>query len=234
MKLFLLILFIPLVCFADINVETHDISAEYGLGFHSLTGVKKSNDSKGKFVSLQNPYWLAGYTLRVGDKWAIRLFGGMHFVRFEEPAFGTLKNEDQVLNQFGLEIIKKTSPLLKVGFFVMQEDHPLYFAKTPTDFEITKASFYKAGLHFALGQRRRVGLLWGLGLKGYSLFPKAGGDIATEAGVGGEAYARLGWVGPFGTLYQIKGLYQVTTAPNADIEFTHDFLGYCLQVSHSF
>jgi hypothetical protein len=158
----------------------------------------------------------------------------MHLVRFEEPAFGTLKNENQILNQFGLEIIKKISPSVKISAFFMQQDHPLYFAKTPTDFEVLKESFYQAGMHFSLGQRRRIGLLWGLGIKGYTLFPKTGGNVATEAGIGGEAYARLGWVGPFGTLYQMKGIYQITTAPNSDVEFTHDFLGYCFQVSHSF
>lgn len=234
MNFIFLFIFIPLISFAEINVETHDISVEYGLGYHTLTGIQKSNDSKGRLVSLQNPYWLAGYTLRTGAKFAIRVFGGMHFVRFEEPAFGTLKNEDQVLNQFGLEVIKKTSPNVKISAFLMQEDHPLYFAKTSSDFQVLKKSFYHSGMHFSVGQRRRIGLLWGAGIKGYTIFPTEGGNVTTETGVGGEAYARLGWVGPFGTLYQFKGLYQVTTAPNSEVEFTHDFLGYCFQVSHSF
>ncbi len=234
MNFFLIFLLIPLTCFADLNVETHDISVEYGLGYHTLTGVQKSNNSKGKLVSLQNPYWVAAYTLRTGAKFAVRVFGGIHLVRFEEPAFGTLKDENQVLNQFGIEFIDKISPNSKLSFFIMQQDHPLYFAKTPTDFEVLKQSFYQAGVHFSIGQRRRIGLLWGMGLKGYTMFPRSGGNVATEAGVGGEAYARLGWVGPFGTLYQMKGIYQVSTAPNADIEFKHEFLGYCFQVSHSF
>ena len=55
MNFFLIFLLIPLTCFADLNVETHDISVEYGLGYHTLTGVQKSNNSKGKLVSLQNP-----------------------------------------------------------------------------------------------------------------------------------------------------------------------------------
>jgi hypothetical protein len=63
---FFIFLFIPFLCFADINVETHDISVEYGLGYHTLTGVQKSNNSEGRLVSLQNPYWLAGYTIRTG------------------------------------------------------------------------------------------------------------------------------------------------------------------------
>jgi hypothetical protein len=107
---FLILLLIPLTCFADLNVETNDISVEYGVGFHTLTGVQKSNNSKGRLVSLQNPYWLAGYTRRIGAKFAVRVFGGIHLVRFEEPAFGTLKDENQVLNQFGIELIDKISP----------------------------------------------------------------------------------------------------------------------------
>lgn len=234
MNIFLLILIIPLSCLADINLETHDISVEYGLGYHTLKGEQKSNNSTGRLVSLQNPYWIAAYTLRTGNKFAIRFFGGTHLVRFDEPAFGTLKNENQVLNQYGIEFINKTSPNAKTGFFFMLQDHPLYFAKTPTDFEVLKKSFYQAGIHFSMGQRRRIGLLWGIGIKGYTIFPTTGGNITTEAGVGAEAYARLGWVGPFGTLYQVKGMYLATTAPNADVQFTHEFLGYCLQVSHSF
>ncbi|MBA2406306.1 MAG: hypothetical protein H0V66_16130 [Bdellovibrionales bacterium] len=234
MKFILFLLLIPLTSQAEINLETHDISVEYGVGYHTLKGEQKSNNSKGRLTSLQNPYWLAAYTLRTGAKFAIRIYGGTHLVRFDEPAFGTLKNEDQVLNQYGIEVINKTTPIAKTGFFFMLQEHPLYFAKTPTDFEVLKKSFYQAGVHFSLGQRRRIGLLWGVGIKGYTIFPTEGGNVTTESGVGTEAYARLGWVGPFGTLYQVKGMYQVTTAPNADIEFTHEFLGYCFQVSHSF
>lgn len=234
MNIFLLFLIIPLTCFADINLETHDISVEYGVGYHTLRGEQKSNHSKGKLTSSLNPYWLAAYTLRIGQKTAARIFGGVQFARFDEPAFGTLKDENQVLTQYGLEIIRKNSPLLKTGIFIMQQDHPLYFAKTPTDFEVIKKSFIQTGVHFSLGQRRRIGLLWGLGVKGYTLFPSSGGNVATEAGLGGEAYARLGVVGPFGALYQAKGFYQVSTAPNADVTFSHEFLGYCFQVSHSF
>jgi hypothetical protein len=219
---------------AEINLESHDFSFEYGVGFHTLKGVQKENNSKGTLTSSQNPYWLGAYTLRLGSKFALKAFAGVHFVRFDEPAYGTLTNEDQVLNQFGLELINKFSPTGKLGFFIMQQDHPLYFAKTPTDFEVTKKGFVQSGAHLSFGQRRRIGLLWGLGAKAYTIFPAKGGNVATEAGVGGEAYARLGWVGPFGALYQIKGVYQATTAPNSDVEFTHDFLGYCFLVSHSF
>jgi hypothetical protein len=224
----------PLICSADINTENHDLSAEYGVGYHTLRGEQKSNGSKGRLTSSLNPYWLGAYTFRIGQKTAARLFGGVQFVRFDEPKYGTLKDENQVLTQYGLEIIRKNSPLFKTGIFIMNQDHPLYFAKTPTDFEVIKKSFIQTGVHFSVGQRRRIGLLWGLGIKGYTLFPSSGGNVATEAGLGGEGYARLGFVGPFGALYQFKGFYQATTAPNADIVFSHEFLGYCFQVSHSF
>jgi hypothetical protein len=72
-------------------------------------------------------------------------------------------------------------------------------------FEVTKAKFAQGGISFTLHQRRRLGLLWGLGVKGYALLPVDGGDITTEAGAGSEGFARLGWLGPFGTSYLLKG-----------------------------
>ena len=116
----------------------------------------------------------------------------------------------------------------------MQQDHPLYYAKSPSEFEVQKSEFFQGGIHWAIGQRRRIGLIWGLGLKGYLMFPAKGGSIATETGLGGEGYARLGWADHYGTLYQIKGGYQATTAPNSEVNFTHEILGYCFQVSHTF
>ena len=219
---------------ADINLETHDLSFEYGMGYHTLEGTQKKNNSKGKLSSSQNPYWLGSYTLKIDPAFGIRLFVGLHLVRFNEPAYGSLKNENQVLNQFGFEIINRSSAIFKTGFFLMQQDHPLYRAITETDFEVIKKSFVQSGLHLSIGQRRRIGLIWGLGLKGYAIFPTSGGDVTTESGLGTEGYARLGWIDPFGTIYQVKSLYQATSAPNAEVEFSHSFLGYCFQVNHSF
>ncbi len=219
---------------AQINEETHDFSFEYGLMYHTLRGEQKANNSKGRLTSDQNPYWNAAYTYRMSQNSAVRFFGGIQIVRFNEPQFGSIKKEDQVFDSYGLEIIRRMSPIFKASIFAMSQDHPTYFARTPTEFEIVKKSFIQSGMHFALGQRRRIGLLWGTGVKGYFIFPTKGGEVITEAGAGGEAYARLGWVGPFGALYQGKGFYQVTTAPNAAINFTHESLGYCFQVSHSF
>ena len=187
MKILVLLLFYSFSILAEINHETHDFSFEYGLGYHTLRGVQKDNNSKGTLTSSQNPYWLGSYTLRLGSNFGLKAFGGVHVVRFNEPKYGTLKDEDQLLNQFGLELIHKLSPLDKLGFFLMQQDHPLYYAKTPTDFEVVKKAFVQAGVHYSIGQRRRIGLLWGLGAKAYTIFPAQGGDVATEAGVGGEA-----------------------------------------------
>jgi hypothetical protein len=232
-KIFVFLLFYSFSILAEINHENHDFSFEYGLGYHTLRGVQKENNSKGTLTSSQNPYWLGSYTIRLGSNLGLKVFGGFHVVRFNEPKYGTLKNEDQLLNQFGLELIKKLSAIDKLGFFFMQQDHPLYYAKTPTDFEVVKKAFVQAGVHYSIGQRRRIGLLWGLGAKAYTIFPAKGGDVATEAGVGGEAYARFGWADNYGTLYQFKGIYQATTAPNSNVQFTHEFLGYALQVSHT-
>jgi hypothetical protein len=233
-KLALLILFISFQALAELNHETHDFSFEYGLAYQTLKAEQKDNGSSGRFTSDQNPYWIGGYTYKLTQNWGVRLFGGISLVRFNEPAFGTLKNEDQSLNHYGLELIHKTSLLSKLSYFYSEQDRPLYYAKSPGVYEITKEKFLQAGMHFSLGQRRRIGLIWGTGLKLFTMFPAHGGDVVTETGAGLEGYARLGWVDPFGTLYQIKGIYQAASAPNADVNFTHEILGYSFLISHTF
>lgn len=234
MRFTFILLLISLPVFAEINLETHDFTFEYGLSYHTVLGEQKSNDSKGKFVTNQMPFWNASYSYRLGAKGGIRFFGGMAFLRFEEPPEGDLLNQDQILNNFGVEIFRKTSPLTRTGIFLRQNDHPVYFAKTSTDFEMEKKSFGEAGLDYSIGQRRRIGLLWGLGGKAFLIFPTRGGDVTTEGGYGAEAHARLGWVGPWGTLFQVKGFFSHTSAPNAAIEFVHENLGYCGMISLSF
>ena len=229
-----LLFFVSSALQAQINLETHDFSFEYGLAYQSLTSEQKSNNTKGRLSSNQQPYWIGAYTLRLGSNYGAKVFGGYSVLRFEEPAFGTLVSEFDSLSMFGLEIFKKTGPNSKFGIFLMQQDHPLYKAIGPSTFEVFKSKFAQSGIHLQLGQRRRIGLLWGLGVKGYVLFPTKGGEFATESGVGGEAYARLGWVGPLGTLHQIKGFYQASTAPNATVNFNHEMLGYCYQISFSY
>lgn len=212
----------------------HDVVLEYGLAYHTLNGEQKANNTKGQLVTDQNPYWNAAYSLRLSAKTGLKFFGGMQFVRFKDPDNGSLKNENQVLNQFGLEYMVRPSPLVRLGFFLLQQDHPLYFSSAPEEFEVFKKSFAEAGVSWGLAQRRRVGLLWGLGFKGFAIFPTKGGNATTESGVGTEGFARLGWVGPLGSLYQVKGFYQVTTQPNAEVSFTHETLGYCFMWSHAF
>jgi hypothetical protein len=231
---FCFLLFISFSIRAEVNFETHEFSFEYGLTYHTLKESQKNNNSRGRLSSNQLPYWNAAYTVRLGRNFGMKLFGGIQLLRFEEPAFGTLHSEFDSLSLFGLELIQKTGPISKLGIFIMQQEHPLYRAIGPTDFEVFKLKFAQGGLHFQLGQRRRIGLLWGLGLKAFALFPTKGGDVATESGVGGEAYVRLGLVGPLGTLHQIKGFYQGVTAPNAEIEFSHELLGYAYLLSISF
>ncbi len=235
MKILIFLLFlISSTVKAQVNLETHDFSFEYGLEYHTLKGEQKNNNTKGRLSSNQQPYWIGGYTLRLGSKFGVRLFGGISVLRFEEPGVGTLVSEFDSLSMFGIELITKTGPNSKLSFFLMQQDHPLYRAVSPTEFEVFKLKFAQGGVHYQISQRRRIGLLWGIGAKGYLLFPTKGGTVATESGVGGEAYARLGWVGPLGTLHQIKGFYQASTAPNAEVNFTHEILGYCYQVSISY
>jgi hypothetical protein len=236
MKFLLLMCFslLPLLAFAEVNIENHDVQFEYGLAYHTLKGKQNSNNSTGQLSSDQYPFWLGAYTFRTSQNSAIRMYGGVQFVRFNEPKFGTLIGEKQELVQYGLEFVKKLGPIMKFGIFGMKQDHPLYFAKDPTHFEVVRESFAQSGVHFSFSQRRRIGLLWGLGVKGYAMFPVHGGNVITEMGGGGEGYARLGWVGPLGTMYHIKGFYQVSSAPNAQAVFTHEVLGYSLNVQYSF
>jgi hypothetical protein len=232
---FIFLLLISLPVFADINFDTHKLTFEYGTSFHTIRGHQQSNDSKGKLTSPQMPYVNASYMFTLSNVWGVDLFGGMQFVRFSEPP-GTfsLKSEDQVLSHFGIELQKKLGSFARLGFFGRHQDHPLYVAKTPTEIEVLRKTFVEAGVHYSLSQRRRIGLLWGVGVKAFLLFPTDGGNVTTESGAGAEGYARLGWVGPFGTQIQVKGFYQNAQAPNADIHFEHENLGYSGVISYSY
>jgi hypothetical protein len=232
--LFLCFSLLPLLAFGEVNIETQDLQFEYGLAYHTLRGKQNNNNSTGRLTSDQYPFWLGSYTFRTSQATALRFFGGVQFVRFNEPKFGTLISEKQELVQYGMEFIRKLGPIAKLGLFGMKQDHPLYFAQDPTHFKVIRESFAQAGAHLSWSQRRRIGLLWGVGLKGWVLFPVHGGNVITETGGGGEGYLRLGWVGPLGTMYHIKGFYQVSSAPNAQAVFTHEVLGYSLNVQFSF
>lgn len=220
---------------AEINIERFELSGEYGLAYHSLEGEQKSNNSRGKLTSPQYPYWNGALTTRLSQNWGIRLFGGLQFVRFDEPSGEQeLKSEKKELLHYGLELITKTGSYSRIGYFIMQQERPLYFNKAPGDFEVIKESFVQGGLSWTIHQRRRVGLLWGVGVKAYTLFPVVGGDVITESGYGGEGFARLGWIGPLGTSYLLKGFYQYASAPNAEVNFSHEVLGYGAQINFTF
>ncbi len=232
---FLIFLCVLPSAFAEVNIENYELTAEYGMAYHVLQGEQKSNNSKGRLTSPQFPYWNGSYTHRISQNWGLRLFGGLQFVRFEEPqGKAYLKSETKELTSYGLEILQKTGAFTKIGYFLMQQEHPLYFTKSPNEFEVVKKSFAQGGMSLTLGQRRRIGLLWGLGLRGFILFPTEGGDVTTEGGVGGEGFARLGWIGPLGTSYLIKGFYQASTAPNAVVTFQHEVFGYGAQINFTF
>lgn len=220
---------------AEINTERFEISGEYGFAYHSIEGEQKSNKSRGRLTSPQFPYYNGALTLRLSQNLGIRFFGGIHFVRFDEPV-GTqeLKSEQKELFHYGMEIITKTGPSSRIGYFIMQQERPLYFTKAPNEYEVIKNQFAQAGLSLTLHQRRRIGVLWGLGAKAFALFPVEGGDIVTESGLGGEGFARIGYIGPLGTSYFIKGFYQIATAPNAEVNFTHEIYGYAAQINFTF
>jgi hypothetical protein len=235
MRIAFLFLLFSSAAFAEINMEKYEISGEYGFAYQSLEGEQKSNNSKGRLTSDQYPYWNGSLAMRLSQNWGIRFFAGFQFVRFNEPT-GTqeLKSEKKELFHYGAELITRTGPHSRIGYFLMQQERPLYYTKAPGDYEVIKEQFAQGGLSWTVHQRRRVGLLWAFGVKGYVLFPVAGGDIITETGVGGEGFARLGFIGPLGTSYLIKGFYQAATAPNADVTFNHEVFGYGLQVNFTF
>ena len=172
------ILFLSFTSKAEVNLETHDFSFEYGLAYHTLKSEQKNNNTAGKLTSDQLPYWMAGYTLRLGRSFGIRAFGGVQVVRFNEPPEGTLETEFTSLTTMGLELISKTGPNSNFSFFGMQQEHPLYKAVGPSTFEVFKIKFAQAGVHWQIGQRRRIGLLWGAGLKLYALFPSLASCVA--------------------------------------------------------
>ena len=233
--LVLTLIFMSSAALAEINIERFEFSGEYGLAYHSIEGEQKSNGSKGKLTSPQFPYWNGSLTTRLSQNWGIRLFAGLQFVRFDEPP-GTqeIKSEKKELIQYGLEIITKTGTNSRIGYFIMQQERPLYFNKAPGDFEVIKASFAQGGVSWTIHQRRRIGLLWGAGARAFVLFPVDGGDVLTETGLGGETFARLGWIGPLGTSYLLKGFYQMASAPNAEINFTHEVFGYAGVINFTF
>ena len=236
MRIVLLLLTFSLIPFAyaEVNIETQDLQFEYGLAYHTLRGRQEANETKGRLTSHLYPYFLGSYTFRASQASALRLFGGVHTVQFDEPPFGTTISEKQALVQYGVEFIRKLGPIMKLGIFGMKQDHPLYVTVRPDVFEVIRTSFAQTGMHLSFSQRRRIGLLWGLGAKAYALFPTKGGSFLTETGGGGEGYARLGWVGPLGTSIHFKGFYQVSTAPNAEVTFSHEVLGYSVTVQYSF
>jgi len=217
-----------------IDLQVHDFTLEYGLSYHTLRGIQQSNGSRARLTTSQLPYFVASYTYRINQNSGLRFFGGTQTVKFNEPKNGTLKNEDQILNTYGIEYLKRVDPIIRYGVFLIQQDHPIYFAKTFDDFPVLKKTFAQAGLNYSIGQRRRIGILWGASLKGYLMFPTKGGDVTTEYGYGAEANARVGIVGPLGTLVQLKGFYQTSITPNTEVSFNHEMLGYCIQVSYTF
>lgn len=235
MRILLFLLLLPVAAFAEINIEKYELSGEYGLAYHTLKGKQKSNNTTGQLTSPQYPFWTGAISTRLGQNWGIKAFGGIHLVRFDEPpGRSAITNDNLQLLHYGLEFFRKTGTNSRLGYFAMQQERPLYYTKSPTQYQVLKEQFAQMGLSWTLHQRRRVGILWALGVKGYTLFPVKGGDVITESGVGGEAFARIGFIGPLGTSYLLKGFYQAATAPNADVNFTHEILGYSLTVNLTF
>jgi hypothetical protein len=202
--------------------------------FHNLRAKEENRNSTGKLVTNQMPYYNLSYSLRLPRDFGLKFFGGIQVLRYEEPAGVVVKKEDQVLNEFGLELMKRFNPYFRFGTFFRFQEQNVYFARDFGEFEIEKIPFMQSGLSFSLGHRRRVGLLWGVGGEGGVIFPSKGGRVTTELGHGGRLFARLGFATAHGTLYQFKATEMVTSAPNARVSFTHSISAYSLMVSYQF
>lgn len=230
----ILILFFASSALADVDHQSAEISGEYGLSYQSVSGLEKKNNTKGHLASAESPYFKISGAARVLKNLGVQLYGGTTFTQFLKSPKFQLGNRNLALFLFGAEAFYRSGDYLRIGFFVEQKERPLYYATTPTEVQMYKNKFIQPGVHFSLSQRRRVGLLWNVGAKGFTMTPKSGGQIATESGVGGEAYAKLGFVDFTGTQYSIKGFYQTATSPNAIVKFTNEELGYSLQITRTF
>lgn len=219
---------------AQVNLNRHDFTFEYGLMFHTLEAQEKNRNTRSKITTNQMPYYAFSYAFRLGEDFGLRLFGGIQVLRYEEPTGIVLKKEDQVLNEFGLEIMKRLNPYLRFGPFFRQQDQNVYYAKDIGEFELEKIAFLHSGFGVSLGHRRRVGLLWGVGGEGYLIFPAKRGEVATELGHGGKLFGRLGFASSLGTIYQFKVSQMLTAAPNAQVSFSHSITAYSLMISHQF
>jgi hypothetical protein len=155
----ILLLVQSLTARAELNVETYDFTFESGHAYRSVSSEQKANKLPGPPELGPAPLLAGRVNASAGATVRVRFFGGYHLLRFNEPPYGTLDSEFDSLNIFGLELLLKTGPVSKIGVFGMQQDHPLYRATGPTTFEVLKRKFGQTGVHFQLGQRRRVGLL---------------------------------------------------------------------------
>lgn len=235
LKIFILLFFssFPGLLMAEVDMHSTELSLEYGFSYLSVEGLEKSNNTKGRLTTNQFPYLNSSLMQRVNNKLGIKFNFGMQFTQFTKSPNFALENQNLLLLRYGLETFYKLGPYSRIGFFLDEQERPLYFANSPTDITLFKRKFVQPGVNYGLTQRRRVGLLWGLNGKFFLMTPSSGGDIATETGAGAEVAARLGFVGPLGTLYQIRGFYNYATAPNALVSFTQEELGYGILIQHT-
>lgn len=216
------------------NKDTLEVSAEYGFAYHTLHASQKSNGSEARFTSSQNPFFQGSFTAKFATDWQWRINGGVQYVQYNDPEGGSIVGEKTALTNYGLELVHRLGPYLRIVYFGRNQDQTIYKTNSPNVYEIVRVPFGQGGFKIALAQRRRIGFLWAVGAGTFLMLPTKGGDVVTEGGYGAEAYARLGFVGFGGILYQIKGAYNMAQAPNAEVTFVHEVLSYSLIVSYPF
>jgi hypothetical protein len=218
-----------------VDRDQMELVAEYGFSSHAVTGKEKQAGTKGLFTAPTFPYVLGHFRFNFNPEQGLIFFYRFQLTKFDEPTNATIRSREVVLQSYGFELQNKLSPLWRLNFFTKLNQRPNYRAITPTEFAIFPKKFMEPGVSLVISQRRRVGLLWGVGAKGFLLLPTGGdGNFATESGYGVEGLAYLGWVGPMGSLYKINTFYNLAYTPNAQVDITYDEVGYGLSIGIPF
>jgi hypothetical protein len=220
---------------AEVDDNSRNLTAEYGLSYHVVEGTDNNNGSSGSFTSKLGPYWKGIWSHRLSEKWGYRLSYKVQLVEFNDiEGDATIKKEEVALNTAEFGVSWMQTPIRRMTIFIRSRDHILYRAKDNNVFELIKHGFIEPGVEVAWGSRRRVGPQINFALQGYGLQPTSTSQIETGSGLGAEAAIRLGWVTPMGVTVMVKGFYDYATSPNATLDFAHEEFGYALQMTYSF
>lgn len=220
--------------FAEADTNRHQLSAEYGLSYHDVTGQEKNNGSKGIITSQMSPYWKGTWTHRLFRSFGYRLSFKTQLVEFDKPDDVELKKRKQTFLTGEFALLWQQNPYLQNSIFYRQQERMIYRAQAPTQFEVLKRPFAQPGFGMNWGNRRRIGFLIGLNIEAFAMLPTKSESIVTGLGYGYGGSLRMGWISARGIVTTIKGFYDQGISPNSTIDFTHTEVGYSLTTTLSF